>query len=212
MISFVELAAESHNTALEKGWYERDDSGKIKPRDIDEVCALFHSEISEAVEELRNPMAARRPTGIYYADMEDDLSDQPQVFGGSLLKPEGVAVEFADLIIRLGDSAQSWDCADLVEKDLQYARTHRMVVSDSRKPIGHTSFIHQHISRLFERLLIRSMTDKPFRDSAVSLEIAVAVVDTERLCSTHKWDLERAIKLKMAYNKSRPFRHGGKMA
>lgn len=214
MISFAEIAKEAYSNALDKGWYERDASGNVIQRDFEEMVALFHSELSEAVEELRDPKSVLRPSGIYYPNISDDLISDPNtlpVLKGVVQKPEGVAVELADLIIRLGDSATSWGCADLVEKDVQYSQGHRMEVG-SRTPIGQISYVHQHISRLFERLVIRSMTDKSFNDSTVSLEIAVAVVDTERLCARNKWDLERAIKLKLAYNRTRPPRHGGKLA
>ena len=78
-ISLRELMEESHQTAIAKGWWEEED------RNVGEICALFHSEISEAFEEHRNGHSL---TEIYYEE------------GG---KPCGFPVEIADLLIRAAD-------------------------------------------------------------------------------------------------------------
>lgn len=40
-------------------------------------------------------------------------------------------------------------------------------------------------------------------------ELADAVIRIADLCGRNGWDLERAIKTKMEFNKTRPYRHGG---
>lgn len=42
------------------------------------------------------------------------------------------------------------------------------------------------------------------------VELADVVIRIADYCGSRGWDLERAIKLKMEYNKTRPHRHGGK--
>jgi NTP pyrophosphatase (non-canonical NTP hydrolase) len=101
------LIEESYGTAKERGWHDQ-------PREAGTAIALIHSELSEALEELR---AGRQ--NLYFTDDG---------------KPEGVAVELADVLIRIAD-----------------------------------------------------------------------------LCGALKIDLAEAVLVKMAFNKTRPYRHGGKV-
>ncbi len=80
-LTIAALIDQSHQTAREKGWW---DAGHSE-RAFGEIVALFHSEISEAFEEYR---AGR---------------DLTEIYTGSNGKPEGVPIELADLLIRIGD-------------------------------------------------------------------------------------------------------------
>ena len=214
MIDFAAVAKESHATAVEKGWYEQDEQGEIKQRYLDEVCSLFHSEISEAVEELRNPKA--HP--IYYVVLGDIWVHDPVNFpqgrvdlDKKVLKPEGVAVELADLIIRLGDSCEAWNCTQGAVGTLEEMRktSYRAL---GRSPVGSMIDLHIAVDDVYKRLQIREMVGKPLNDCITELAIAVLINATEFICMAYGWDLERAIQIKLAYNKTRPFRHGGKKA
>ena len=108
-----ELLQEAHDTATEKGWWDLPD------RNVPELLALIHSEVSEALE-------------AYRIKGKDNLGD---IWHSSAKKPEGFTVELADVLIRIAD-----------------------------------------------------------------------------LCAEFNLDLEQALVEKMAYNKTRPYRHGNKIA
>lgn len=107
------LIKKSHETSTSKGWWDNEN------RNIGELLALVHSEISEALE-------------VYRIRGESGLNDIWHREDG---KPEGFTVELADTLIRIFD-----------------------------------------------------------------------------MCAAYELDLEDALRTKMEFNKSRPYRHGNKKA
>tara|TARA_Y100000592_G_scaffold54802_1_gene86370 strand:- start:16 stop:351 length:336 start_codon:yes stop_codon:yes gene_type:complete len=77
---------QSYQNALQKGWWEDE-------RSVGELIALMHSELSEALEEHRNGHSVEK---VYYNDNKPN-------------KPEGVAVELADCVIRIFDFCGRYD-------------------------------------------------------------------------------------------------------
>lgn len=71
-----------HKTATDAGWYQDPATGEPVERNVGEVIALMHSELSEALEAYRRDL------------MDDKLTTRP-----------GIEVEFADCIIRILDTA-----------------------------------------------------------------------------------------------------------
>jgi NTP pyrophosphatase (non-canonical NTP hydrolase) len=95
-----EWQEEVHALAQEKGWYEF-------RRSEAEFLMLIASEVFEAFEDVRN----HKP-GIY------TNIDTPE-------KPEGVAVELADTIIRCLDYAEyrGWNMEEIIQKKHEYNKT-----------------------------------------------------------------------------------------
>lgn len=53
--------------------------------------------------------------------------------------------------------------------------------------------------------------DSNVKPEGVLVELADAAIRILDICEAQGWDLEQAIKIKHAYNKTRPYRHGNKV-
>jgi NTP pyrophosphatase (non-canonical NTP hydrolase) len=53
--------------------------------------------------------------------------------------------------------------------------------------------------------------DSNIKPEGVLVELADSVIRVMDICESQGWDLERAIKIKHSYNKTRSYRHGGKI-
>ncbi len=105
MITIEELQLQAHETAKEKGWWDSD------TRTFSELIALVHSECSEALEEWRD---GSPPTYIYHSP---NTPEKP--------KPEGIPIELADILIRVGDMAEYYEInlSEAVEIKLAFNKT-----------------------------------------------------------------------------------------
>ena len=200
-MTIEELCRRSYDTAVVKGWHE-------EPRSMGEVTALFHSEVSEALECWRDP--ARVLDEVWMSE------------GG---KPEGFVIELADLLIRIGDTAV--DMKLPLVRVLDNISVSMLGHGIERMDTGPTSlktipewlaYIHVCLSRAF----VYFVTDDDFaqivddngenREDRVAFMLAKAMVTAGLICHDYGLDLEKALVLKMDYNNLRPHRHGGKRA
>jgi NTP pyrophosphatase (non-canonical NTP hydrolase) len=112
MPTLNEIAERSHALSKAKGWWD----GHLDPEDrsfVPEKLMLIVSEAAEALEAYRDPT---QPPNFYRCT---NMACHPQPgtrlhapsagvscsFCGKALKPEGVASELADIVIRVGDLA-----------------------------------------------------------------------------------------------------------
>jgi len=123
-ICINDFAKEVHELAIEKGWWE-------DPRSFGEIIALCHSELSEALEEYRagRPIVWQPCTS---ADgkpcMRDGCGDWEEgVCWLNALgdKPEGIATEMADCIIRILDwcGKENIDIESILRMKHEYNKT-----------------------------------------------------------------------------------------
>ena len=192
MITFEEIAKESHATALEKGWWQDGFTNDGYPkRSFAEQVANFHAEISEAWECYRS---GQMVTWIHPMGSGNVSVSTPG-------KPEGFWIEIADLLIRMGDTAGAYKMKFSVGAKLG------LMCEDRALNVPEAiEALHYEVS-----LLVRERR----RGYAVHALNSNFLAMFDMCCDMamhHKVNLEEEIRLKLAYNKSRPYRHGGKKA
>lgn len=177
-----------HEWAVSKGWWKHEVNGTLVPsKSWDEQICLFHSEVSEALEHYR----VGRPVDLVF-DAQGPLTSFDRVVG----KPDGVPIELADLAIRLLDSAGYYTYN--VDFLLDY---HHACFDPGRSFISHLTELHRRIAQL--GIGTPDESTQPWAELFHYLQL---------LCRVSSIDLERMIDLKMEYNQTRPYRHGGKRA
>lgn len=101
-LTIAELIEESHRTAVEKGWWDGPE------RSVGDQFMNFTAEVSEAWEEYRK-FGMDATWMIYHFDASrtsdgKGVIETPVAGVGCGKKPEGIAVELADLLIRVADT------------------------------------------------------------------------------------------------------------
>lgn len=190
-MDWIKWANETHENAVAHGWWDEE-------RTAAEIVCLIHSELSEALEEYRN----NRPM-VYGLMIQGDENDTPYretdmaAISERGMKPEGVAVELADAAIR----GMDWLAHEGLARILMKPSVRRLD-SEQRKWALPTLLAHMHklISTSYEWGGIEL---KPYYIA----DMVAAILDW---LEAHEIDFEAVLALKHEYNKTRPYRHGGK--
>ena len=108
-----------HAQSVEAGWYLDPKTGEPRDRNVGEMLALVHSEVSEALEGHRKGL------------MDDHLPDRPMV-----------EVELADAVIRIADLAGylELDLGGAVLAKLEYNRHRADHKLENRAKVGGKAF------------------------------------------------------------------------
>lgn len=111
-----QLVEESHDTAVEKGWWEEG----VGNRPLLEQLMLMVTELAEAAEEVRSG----HQVGDTYYSSTRNVTDEAGVV---LPKPEGFMAELADVYIRIGDTIGAYGLTDsfllVLDEKLRYNKS-----------------------------------------------------------------------------------------
>ena len=183
--TWAQIAEEAYQLAKEKGWQD-------PPPTFKTAMALVHSEISEALE-------AWRQWGMRDATHNVPHFNEETRMPGSISKPEGVPSEFADILIRMAHYAHLFSI-DVPEKSWSGPVYD---IHDDQEFLDDLDDMHNMISMVSEWRVSGLEFSAPF---------ASAVIFLRHLSAWWGIDLPTEYERKMAYNATRPHRHGGKRA
>lgn len=182
-MNLTEFAKEVHENAIEHGWCEN-------PRTFGELISLCHAELSEALEEYRD---GRPMEYVNDAETGERITD-PAQFNGR--KPEGIAVEMADCLIRILDCAEEFgiDCSDVEPANFHFADIDDFpeVISELHYILADDWFMYKVLNHV-ESCIIHTARE--------------IIAWLEHNYGENWMDMVRR---KHEYNKTRPYRHGGK--
>lgn len=184
-----QLIKEAHETAVSKGWWETENP-------FENQIANMHAELSEAWEDYRNNRGLNE---IYWECKGGYDGGKTCPFKTCYQcnhnKPCGIPVELADVCIRIFDTLGEFNDVDEVERNYRS-----------------TSLIEPQTLAL---LIIEShdLLNNAYNLIDNKVEFLVWTIQViEKYCLDNKIDLEKAIEMKMRFNKLRSYRHGGKKA
>lgn len=192
-----EMAAEVEEVNRANGWYDRE-------RQFGDDMALLHSEVSEALEAFRDYglADATRPQDVPCPDPQcgDSTWDHDCMVGTTKPgKPEGVGSELADVLVRWLDT-----CARLSLDPDQIKRPVPALPDEAT--FGTTcAILHERISRLWYVTVYADGSPATMVDALGRVFGALEAV-------AERWgvDLYAEYERKLAYNRTRGYRHGGR--
>lgn len=194
----AEMQAEVLAVNEANGWFEDE-------RNFEDGIALLHTEVAEMVEAYRRwGMDDATRSCDHLVHKAKPTKNNLEVLAEHLCKPEGVGSEMADVLIRLLDEAQ---------RQHVFLRRGHLQANDPKHPFTRvTNGLHRSIARLdsdIERLTINGY-HLAIWDWDMEQGLAHIWADLEG--AAHWWgiDLEAEYTRKLAYNRTRGHKHGGK--
>ena len=201
-----QLAEEVHACAVAHGWYEQAPS-------MTSVLTNIHAELSEAWEAFRN----RKPMLWHACGLnEADTLCTGCTTGCTQMdaKPEGIAIELADAVLRMLDTCGflQLDIVAALEQTPALLCSHARAFlrqENADVPLADLlAYLHEVISSA--HVECRVVQDKAARNTeSFFAECILLISDYIRRHSDTT--LAECIRLKHAYNLTRPYRHGGKV-
>jgi NTP pyrophosphatase (non-canonical NTP hydrolase) len=190
--TIAQMEAEVEAYCRDKGWYDQEVPFAV-------AMALLHEEIAEAGHAWRDHgLADATKHEAHVHDDDGTVEGCPGCFHEP--KPEGVGSEFADILIRLLDDSSRYGL------DLAYGRdrTSRGFAPVAGDFLADVNTMHG--------LVARASAEWAEEPSFAAINLAVLLVFLEVLCERYGIDLAAEYERKMKFNKTRPYRHGGRRA
>lgn len=206
---------EIHEMAKSKGWWDNE-------RGKGELYALFHSEISEAVEEERKPaFPDLKDRAMYHFDTSYDVNEGDQdgivkkavpgvkwdaETNTCITKPEGTAVEIVDMVIRVLDYMGSRDIELIEDMDME-----KHWITFDPKGLDAFAGMHGFLSTSFMNFAISHNDEEEERaatEEPVLLTMVMRVV--KKYFQENELDFWKVYEAKKSFNSTREKRHGGK--
>lgn len=190
-MNLKEMSIESSNISHERGWYD-------SSRTFGDFMALLHSEVSEILEAYRDAGIVDQTKLFVNDDGQSRMVVNP--------KPEGVGAEMADVLIRLLDTCETQGI-DLGEAVAAHTGVYGINVGFGDA----VNQLHNHITRLsLAGEDYMGWNDGIYSQTPISHYYAAIYVYLRDWAKYLGVDLQAEYRRKTEFNKTRPYRHGGK--
>lgn len=200
--TMLERRDEVREWTIRKGW-----RGVNAPsRTFGDDMSLLHSEVSEMLEAYRTNKLDRWSVWDdgWTVGGESEHSVEKGTFDYHNAKPEGVASELADTLIRLLDNYAEWRVQP-PEGEVEW------IDEEKFKSFGDaTDYLHNLISNCSQAVEAYSEMSATFLQEIIGDRFDAILVGIQIVSKFYELDLEEEYEAKMKYNETREHRHGGK--